>query len=241
MNLTDRTASFGLTLIAFGAPFAAFSHIVLGDATYTSLGLAAMIIGATALLVPSHAVPKESARALVEAAAINVEALLEEFDINSTGYYLPPKDGLVYCLVPLQEGFGETALRGLERKPLRLVVEVEGTPALVVFPPGGEAVRLSGLSEESGLEGALIYVLVDYLEMVESVRAVQSGDIIVVELVKPRVDTVYSRFKQCLGSVPCSVAGCILSTVLGKPLAFLGETGDERLTARFRVVETGQE
>jgi len=83
----------------------------------------------------------------------------------------------------------------------------------------------------------LVFVLVDYLELVEGVRAVVSGDRVVVELNKPRVDTEYSRFKNCLGSVPSSVAGCVLAWVLGAPVVYVGEERlVDRVTASFRVL-----
>jgi hypothetical protein len=224
-------------LIVFGAPFAAFSYWVLNDVTFTSIGLASLILGATALLVPSRAVPGESVRALVEAAAVNVEALLEEFDASRRGYYLPPREGRVYCFVPLGDGFDERNLLRFDRVPLRIVNSVSGVMGLSVFPPGSEAVRLAGLGEESGVEDALVFVLVDYLEFVESVRAVVSGDRIVVELNKPRVDTGFNRFKQCLGSLPSSVSGCVLAWVLDAPVVFVGEEENgDRVTASYRVL-----
>jgi len=238
----DAYTRAGVVLLVFGGPFAAFSYWVLNDVTFTSIGLASLILGATALLVPSRAVPGESVRALVEAAAVNVEALLEEFDVTGRGVYLPPRDGRVYCFVPIGGGFLEAGLAGFDRVPLRVVTKVGGVDGLCVFPPGGEVVRLAGLGEESGVEDALVYVLVDYLEAVESVRAVETGDRVVVELSRPRVDTGFDRFRMCLGSVPVSVAGCVLAWVLGEPVLFMGEAMDGgRVTASFRVVTVGQE
>ena len=240
MSSVDRYTRAGVVLLVFGGPFAAFSYWVLNDVTFTSIGLASLILGATALLVPSRAVPGESVRALVEAAAVNVEALLEEFDADGRAVYLPPRDGRVYCFVPIGEGFLEAGLAGFDRVPLRVVTRVGGVDGLCVFPPGGEVVRLAGLGEESGVEDALVYVLVDYLEAVESVRAVETGDRVVVELSRPRVDTGFDRFRMCLGSVPVSVAGCVLAWVLGEPVLFLGEERDgDRVTASFRVVTVG--
>lgn len=242
MSRPDVYTRAGVVLCVFGAPFAAFSYWMLGDVTFTSIGLAALIIGSTALLVPSRAVPGESVRALVEAAAVNVEALLEEFNADHPGYYLPPRGDRVYCYVPLDDGFDERSLVRLEKQPLRLVNNIYGVNGLCVFPPGSEVVRLAGLGEESGVEDALVYVLVDFTELVEGVRAVVNGDRVIVELIKPRVDTEYTRFKKCLGSVPASVAGCVLALVLGGTLAYVGEEAQgDRVTVSYRVVKGGQE
>jgi hypothetical protein len=196
-----------------------------------------MIIGVTALLVPSRAVPGESVRALVEVAAINVEALLEEFDAVGKAVYLAPRDDRVYCFVPLS---GEVVSSGFDRVSVRVVSRVGGVDGLFVFPPGGEVVRLAGLGEESGAEDALVYVLVDYVELVEGVRAVETGDRVVVELLRPRVDTEYSRYRECLGSLATSVAGCVLAWVYDASVVYLGEeVTDDKVTASFRVNKAG--
>jgi len=121
-------------------------------------------------------------------------------------------------------------------------MERGGIDGVFVFPPGGEVVRLAGLGEESGAEDALVYVLVDYVELVEGVRAVETGDRVVVELLRPRVDTEYTRYRMCLGSLATSVAGCVLAYVYEAPVVYLGEeTNDDRVTASFRVTRAGQE
>jgi len=232
--MDDRYTRAGVVLLVFGAPFAVFSYWVLGDVTFTSVGLACVILGATAVLVPSRAVPGESVRALVEASAVNVEAVLEEFDAVGKAVYLAPRGDRVYCFVPLRD---EVVQGGFDRVPVRVISRVGGVDGLFVFPPGGEVVRLAGLGEESGVEDALVYVLVDYVELVEGVRAVETGDRVVVELVRPRVDTEYTRYKQCLGSLSSSVAGCVLAWVYDVSVVYLGEeTVDDRVTASFRVL-----
>ena len=229
-----------MVFLVFGVPFALFSYWMLSDATYTSIGLASTILGATALLVPSRAIPGESIKALVEAASVNVEALLEEFDAEGKAVYLAPRDDRVYCFVPLRESMVD-GLR-FERISVRVLSRVGGVDGLFVFPPGSEVVRLAGLGEENGVEDALVYLLVDYVELVESVRAVETGDRVVVELLRPRVDPEYTRYQMCLGSLASSVAGCVLAWIYDAPVVYIGEEKtDDRITASFRVNRTGQE
>ena len=242
MSTRDPYTRAGVVLMFFGVPFAVYSYFVLLDVTFTALGLASLVLGATALLVPSSPVPAGTVRAMVEGASVNVEALLEEYDASSKAYYLPPVDGRVYCYVPLSGGLESWQLERVIGSPIRVVTDVAGSRGLMVFPPGSEIVRLSLLGEESGLEDALSYVLVDYLEAVESVKAVLSGDRVVVQLNRYRVDTDFPRVKLCLGSIPVSTAGCVLAWVTGKPVLFVDEAGSgESTTATFRVMGSGQE
>ena len=103
----------------------------------------------------------------------------------------------------------------------------------MVFPPGSELIKLSGLASGLGLEDALRHVLVDFVEAAESVRAVREGDSLVVDLVKPRLSTDFERFRRVLGSPVASVAGCVVASSLRLPIRFSGEQSDRR---RVRVV-----
>lgn len=240
MSLDDPYVRAGVVLTVFGVPFAVFSYLVLNDVTFTALGLASVILGVTAYLVPSSPVPVDSVRAMMEGAFVNVEALLEEYDATSKGVYMPPVNDRVYCFVPLSGELRDWDIQRLKEAPVRVVSEFSGVRGLTVFPPGSDVVRLSQLGEESGVEDALSFVLVDFLELVESVRAVRNGDRYAVRLINVRSDSVYPRVRMCLGSGSTSVAGCVLAWVLGVPVEFLGEDdlGDS-LTASFRVAGVG--
>ncbi|MBD3171177.1 hypothetical protein GF326_01765 [Candidatus Bathyarchaeota archaeon] len=236
MSNMDRYTRAGIIFLVFGCSFGVFSHWILQDVTFTSIGLASIILGATALLVPSRAVPGEGVRALVEAAAVNIEAILEEFDASRHGVYLPPRDERVYCFIPLgNEDFDGSSIM---RAPIRVVTRFSGVDGLILFPPGGEVIRLAELGVEAGLEDSLVYILVDYLELVESVRSVVRGDRVVVEFNQPRLDTSFNRFQDCLGSLSSSVSGCVLASVLGKPVMYMGEERAlDVVKASFRILD----
>ncbi len=239
----DRYLSFGLGLIVFGGPFVIYSYFILLNIPLTAFGFACVILGATTLLVPSSPVPAETVRAMVEGSSINIEALLEEFDAQEKCVYLPPRDGRSWAYVPLSSSPGvSTAWKALEA-PVRVMTEVEGELGLMVFPPGSEIVRLSMLSEESGLEEALNYVLVDFLEAIDSVKAITVEDRVTVQMENPRISTDFPRFKMVLGSIPTSLAGCVISNVLDKPMWFLEETVlGRQIRATFRIAPLdGQE
>jgi len=232
----DRYVALGLGLVAFGAPFAAFSYTVLLSIPLTALGLACVILGATVMFTPSSPVPAHTIRAMVEGSCVNIEALLEEFDARIKAVYLPPREGRVYAYVPLSSNPGASAAWAASKAPLRVVTDVGGELGLLVFPPGSEVVRLSLLSPESGVEEALTHVLVDFIESVDSVRAVRDGERVVVDMEASRVETEFPRFRRVLGSLSTSTAGCVLSTVLEAPVLLQDEqVEDRRIRAVFRV------
>jgi hypothetical protein len=110
----------------------------------------------------------------------------------------------------------------------------------MVFPPGSEVVRLSGLGGEAGLEEALGFVLVDFLEAVHGVKAVRKGEKVIVEINQPIMDTKFPRFVAVLGSLPVSVSGSVLASVLGSPVELMGEESSPgRIRAVFRVLSVG--
>jgi hypothetical protein len=224
-------------LIIFGSPFAVYAFLVLLSVPLTALGIACVVLGATIALIPESPVPGNMIRAMVEGSCAGVEALLEEFNAKEKAVYLPPRNGRVVALIFYKKD-PRLAWKASE-VPVRVVTEVAGEPALMVFPPGSEIVRLGMLGEESGVEEALSYVLTDFLEAVESVKSVEVGRSIVVKMTNPKIRTDFPRFNMCLGSLPTSIAGCVLAQVLGKPVALIEEQAIERtITATFEVPET---
>ena len=237
-RILDRYQSVGLGLAVFGAPFAVYSFLVLLSVPLTALGLACVVLGVSITMVPESPVPSDTIRAMVEASCVGVEAVLEEFNARERAAYLPPRDGRVVAYIPFKAGDYSSSWRAQDA-PLRVVTEVGGEPALMVFPPGSEIVRLAQPEREGGesdVEGALEYVLVDFLEAVESVKSLSVGERVVVEIRKPRIVTEFPRFNAVLGSLPTSVSGCVVAHVLGKPVRLVEEHSiDGGVSATFEV------
>ena len=235
----SRYEALGLGLLIFGVPLSAYSYLVLQNTPFTALGVACVVLGTSLIIVPGNPVPTDNVRAMVEGSCVNIEALLEEFDAKERAVYLPPRDGRVYAYVPLSSEPSESSLRMLEKVPLRVLVDVGGHPGLFIFPPGSEVVRLSLLPEDSGLEDALQYVLVDFLEAVSSVKAVKGADQIVIEYTNPRMRTDFPRYQRSLGSLVTSISGCVLSSVLNKAAYLVDESVTEKsVRSVFRVLDS---
>jgi hypothetical protein len=233
----DKYQNAGIGFISFGVLFAAYSYMIFLSVPLTALGLSTIILGATLLLVPSNPTPAHQIRAMVEASLVNIEALLEEFDVMGEAVYLP-MDERVSAFIPVEEGM-ELSI-DIERISVRVLTESNGVPGVMVFPPGSELVRLALLPEDIQVEDALNTVLVDFAEMADSVKVVSEDDQVLVELVSPKVGSDYDRVNQSLGSLAVSVSGCVIADILGKPVYFLREESvDNKLTGFFRVGQVG--
>ncbi len=213
-----------------------FSYWFLANVSFTALGSSCVVLGATILITPSSPVPKGVIRAMVEESCINIEALLEEFNANEKAIYLPPRNDRVYAYIPLTDK--KFRVREVAKVPMRIITNIKDSPALIVFPPGSELIRLAGLSSESSLEASLSHVIVDLLEGAESVKAVRDGEQVIVDIFKSRVKTEFPRFRKVLGSVNTSLAGCVIAASLEEPVSFEEESMNERgrsVRATFRV------
>ena len=231
----DNYQYLGIGFIAFGVPFAAYSYLVLFSIPLTALGLGTLILGLALLQIPSSPIPGHHIRAMVEASLVNIEALLEEYDARGKAVYLMVGER-VNAFIPLREGPIIDWLI-LEEIPNRVLTRIGDVEGLLVFPPGSELVRLALLPEEIGAEDALNSVLVDLVESVDIVKAVVEGDQVVVELFKPKNDARYMRIDRCLGSLPVSIAGCVLAEAMGKSVLFQREEAEGlKVSAFYRLL-----
>jgi hypothetical protein len=213
----------GLGLVGFGLVLAGFAYLVLSSVPLAALGLACVVLGATAASLPENVVPRSAVRAMLRGATLNIEALLEEFDVRGGAVYLPPRDGLVSAYLPVASNPGPPSLEALRGAPRRVVTLAGGQPCLMVFPPGAEVVRVSELGEGVGLEEALSYILVDVTELCSSLRASEAEDVVVLEMRGVKAETEAPRYRELLGSIPSSLAACVVAAVLRRPVRLLGE------------------
>ncbi len=213
----DRFNAFGASLAAFGAILALASHLIISNTPMTALGIGILILGLSILLTPTEPIPRRAVRGLLEGSALGLEALLEEVDASSKGYYVQHGDGRVYTHIPLAVDKGP-----IQSNPPagRLAAEWGGEPYLIVLPPASELARSGGLPE--GLEAAVSEALVDLTELCESVRVVQGEDIIL-ELRGVRGWIGVGRFRRVMGSLEASVAACVAAATLKRPVRVASE------------------
>ena len=232
-----RYFSFGAGIAAFGAVVAFVSYYFLFSAPFAALGVACVILGGATITLPESPVPSGAVRGVVHTSVMNVEALLEEFDVREKAVYLPPREGESVAYVPLASNPRVPSADSLMKAPRRLVSEADGVPVLLVVPPGSELVRASEFSEASGLEDAIQYVLTEVTELCSSAKAVVAGDRLVVEMKGIKVKTEAAKYLSSLGSIQASIAASVAATVLNKAVTLVSETLEGKdSTATFKVL-----
>lgn len=215
------------TMAACGAALAAYSYWVVGSVPLTALGVGALVVAASILATHRESPYSEAARILLEAYAVNVARVLEEFGASQRAVYL--REG--YVLIPLTNpspGSGEVDLE-------RLVAGSRGRYGLVLAAPKLEV-------EQGDPEAALTRVLVDSLGLCDSVRVARFREKFLVEIVKPRDPLDSRRFSDVLGPLSAHVAAAALARAVGSDLQ-LEEWGREgrSLHVTLRVVERAGE
>jgi len=231
----DQYTAVGFGFVVFGALFAEYAFLMLLSVPLTALGISCVVLGITTALIPESPIPASNIRSMIKGSCLNIEALLEEFDAEERCVYLPPRDGRVFAYVPLNTGHGLSNVWQAMEAPIRVVTEVGGEQGLMIFLPVSNDM-LSSIGEDSKAEEALSNILVEKLEFLESVKEAESGDKVVVRMSGSRMETDLPRFKKVLGSLPTSIAGCVLAFVFDKPLALIEEEVSGRvITATFEV------
>lgn len=218
----DRFSAFGAALASFGVPFSLFSYFLLSNVPMTALGIGITILGLSILMTPTEPVPKGAVRAILEGSVLAIEALLEEADASSPGYYVACDDGRVYALVPLARDAGPPPTT----PPKGLVTSVGGEPYLALPPPASELINYVNLPGD--LDSAIGEILVDITELCESVK-VARGDVVAVEIKGPRSSVGAARFRRVLGSLEASVAASTAAAVLRLPVRVSSEVDEGRV------------
>jgi hypothetical protein len=107
---------------------------------------------------------------------------------------------------------------------------------LMILPPLSEAVTSDLTNRYLKLEDALSYLMVDYFEIVNSIKTINSGEKLILRIENPKVKINSPRYNEVFGSFTTSVAGCIISKFLSKPVQFLEESSkNDIITASFKV------
>ncbi|MEM2298724.1 MAG: hypothetical protein QXW23_04315 [Thermofilaceae archaeon] len=211
------------TLAACGAALAAYSYWVLGSVPLVALGIGALIVAASIAATYKEAPYSEAARALLEAYAVNVARVLEEFGASLKATYI--KGGFV--LAPLTNPSPDINGARLEH----LISGSRGRYGLVLKAPRLEV-------EPGDPEAALTRVLVDTLGLCDNVRVVRTGDRVLVEIVKPREPVEARRFSEVLGPLSAHLAAAALAEALGGALQLEEiEREGKSIRVSLRVVE----
>ena len=234
----DRTTIVGLGLAVMGVLFSEFSYFFIKSIPLTAVGLSSLILGIVITMIPGNSIPTSYVRSFIKESYVNVEEILEQFDAKERCIFLPPRDRRIFVYVPIipnQNCTNSVAWKAMEA-PIHVLTEVDGKPGLMVFLPIPYEI-LSKVDQGSMPEEALNHILVEQLEILESIKAIESTNKIAIKMSGSRVEVEFPRTKKVLGSLPTCITGSILSYILKKPIILLKEESSGRdIIASFEML-----
>jgi len=220
LNSTERSSYSAMMLTSFGTVLALWSYFILRIIPLVALGISCIILGFTALSLPRQIGGGRGMRAMLEGATLSVEALLEASTVGRATY-LPPSDGgIIFAYIPLSLQPENLSLNEMRQAPRSLVG------------------RIPEFQDGFSLEEGLRYVLVESADICSRVMVEQTGNLIVVGMKGADMDIQGRKYQKSLGSLPSSLAACVVATFYHKPVTLMDERkNSDKLIARFRLLE----
>ena len=233
---TKGSSSSAVVLTGFGTALALYSYFLLHIVPLVALGVSCIILGFTALSLPRRIRGGPGMRAMLQGAILGVEALLEQCNVGRATYLPPENGGAIFAYVPLSLQPETISLNMMRQAPKSLVGNDQR--GLLVYPVGSELNRIPEFQDGLSLEERLRYVLVESADMCSRVLVEQTGNLIVVGMKGAKVDVQGEKYQNSLGSLPSSLAACVIATLHDKPVTLMEERkAGDRLIARFRLLE----
>ena len=230
----DPYGALGLVLISAGILTLYFSLFVIRTVAMEALGISCIVLGFTASRLPRELTGSRSMGTLLQGAMLDVEALLEPYPVQRAIYLPPENGGPISAFVPLRPSDKPVASEEMRRAPTRILEKDQS--GVIVFPVGAELARLPELQDGLSLEEALRYVLVESAEVCSNVHVEEKGNFIVVAMENIKVDTEARKYLSSLGSIPSSLAACVIVTSYKRPMTVVDEREVGHLKiARFSV------
>jgi hypothetical protein len=234
----NRSEYIGFLLMAFGAIISEFSFVYLSNISLTAVGISSVIIGSVTALGKDDSSVDYFGLSIIRESYSNIEELLREFKVYEVGIYPPIRNGKVIAYVPLSKKLEpEEIVRGIEI-PNQSLTEINGESILVVFLPISYDI-LTSVKKDKNIEKVLANILVYKLKMLDSLKVREYEDVIVVTLAGSKIESRYPLTEKTFGSIPASLSGCIISSLLNESLVFINESKSQNnTTARFKIIKS---
>jgi hypothetical protein len=108
---------------------------------------------------------------------------------------------------------------------------------MLVYPVGSDLSKIPDFQDGLSLEERLRYVLVESADICSRVMVEETGTLIVVGMNGADMDIQGQKYLSSLGSLPSSLAACIIATVHDRPVTLIEERkAGDRLIAVFRSI-----
>ncbi|MDH5807388.1 MAG: hypothetical protein QXW62_05860 [Candidatus Methanomethylicaceae archaeon] len=228
--------NIGMAIAIFGLILSLGSYIIIENIPLTAMGIGLIIIGIAWFSLPPYPIPRKAILDIIESSCSNIESFLEFIGVNKRAIYLP-SNGKVVAYVSLIENENP---RNISFKEIadnidRFIIKQGKCLGFTIIPP---SIKLDNINPETNIEAILDYVLVEYSEIAESVKAIKSEDGFIVEVNKVRVDINYPRFKIVMGSLPSCLIAQIIALIFSKPVQIIDEKYfKDKIIIQLRVLD----
>lgn len=230
MHLSVYTRIGAALLLAGGLAGPVF-YFVAQSVPLTALALAAILLGATSMLLGRSlpGIPPQAAEVLLQTGLENVARLLEEIGLDTKAIYLPSRlsGGRPRAMIPLDGG----APRQGPMRPVqdRLIVDFGPRPedvGILVATPGTSVATMApgapgGTSAE--LEADLARVMVGVLDVATRVEVARENGAVRVTLDGLRLTHPDLWIYRSLGTPLASVAATLVAERLDRPVTIQSE------------------
>ncbi len=231
-----RTSISSLGLASFGAVLTLYSYFIVHVVPFAALGISCIILGFTIISLPRRIGGGPGMRAMLQGASLGLEAMLEQYNVEKATYLPPVDGGEVFAYVPLTHSIETVSLSEMRRAPKTL--SGNGQKAMLVYPVGSELGKIPEFQDGLSLEERLRYILVESTEICSRVMVEQTGNAIIVGMEGANADIRGQKYGRSLGSLPSSIAACVIAALHDKRVSLLEERKmGNRLIARFQLLE----
>jgi hypothetical protein len=224
-----------LELASFGTVLALYSYFAVNLIPLVALGISCIVLGFTAVSLPRRTIGGSGMRAMLQGATLSVEGLLEQCTVRRATYLPPSEGGVISAYIPLGPQTDIPSLEEMRRAPRSLTADEQ--KGVLLYPIGSQLSRIPEFQDGLSLEERLRYILVDSSNICSSVVADDTGSHIVVGMRGADVTIQGQRYLASLGSLPSSLAACVIATLHDKPVTLLEERWtSDRVIAVFRLL-----
>jgi len=223
-----------LVLISFGLSLSFYSYFVVSVVPLTALGISCIILGLTVVSLPRR-IGGPGMRAMFQGAALGFEAQLEQCMVHRATYLPPGDGGVISAYIPLGPETETLSVNEMRQAPKSLASKNQ--KGMLVYPVGSELTKVPDFEDGLSIEERLKYILVESTNLCSRVMTEENGSLIIVGMNGADLDIQGQKYLESLGSLPSSLAACVIAMSHNTPVTLIEEKTDgDRMVAVFQLL-----
>jgi hypothetical protein len=175
-------------------------------------------------------------KAMLQGAALSFEAQLEQYTVRRATYLPPDDGGLISAYVPLGSEIETLNVNEMRYAPKNL--SNNNQKGLLVYPVGSELTRIPDFVDGLSIDEKMRYVLVESANLCSRVMVEETGGLVIVAMKDADVKIQGEKYQSSLGTLPSSLAACVIAIVHNKPVTLVEEKRDgDGMIAVFQLLK----